>query len=387
MTKHISSHPSHFSTQATASAMFILAAGVFFIGANAYAADPAPAAKVKPALTVTTTQARANSVPVKLAANGSVAAWQEASVGSEAVGLRVQELHVNVGDVVKRGQLLATYVSDSIKADVAQSQAALNEAQANAAEAVANAERARALAPSGALSKQQITQYLTAENAAKARVASAQAALDAQQLRLKNTQVFAPDSGIISAKIASVGAVVGSGGELYKLIRQGRLEWRAEVPSASLSEITVGKSVSVIAPNGVTLKGKVRTVAPTVDAQTRSGLVYVDLTTGVKELAAFKAGMFARGEFELGSANGLTIPQQAIVVRDGFNYVFRVNADNRVSQIKLKVGRRIKTEAGEQVEVLEGITANTAVVASGAGFLNDGDVVKVVPAASTPVSK
>jgi RND family efflux transporter MFP subunit len=289
--------------------------------------------------------------------------------------------------VVKRGQLLATYVSDSIKADVAQSQAALNEAQANAAEAVANAERARALAPSGALSKQQITQYLTAENAAKARVASAQAALDAQQLRLKNTQVFAPDSGIISAKIASVGAVVGSGGELYKLIRQGRLEWRAEVPSASLSEITVGKSVSVIAPNGVTLKGKVRTVAPTVDAQTRSGLVYVDLTTGVKELAAFKAGMFARGEFELGSANGLTIPQQAIVVRDGFNYVFRVNADNRVSQIKLKVGRRIKTEAGEQVEVLEGITANTAVVASGAGFLNDGDVVKVVPAASTPVSK
>jgi RND family efflux transporter MFP subunit len=376
-----------FSTPLTASAIFILAAGVFFIGAHAHAADPAPAAKVKPALTVTTTQARANSVPVKLAANGSVAAWQEASVGSEAVGLRVQELHVNVGDVVKRGQLLATYVSDSIKADVAQSQAALNEAQANAAEAMANAERARALTPSGALSKQQITQYLTAENAAKARVASAQAALDAQQLRLKNTQVFAPDSGIISAKIASVGAVVGSGGELYKLIRQGRLEWRAEVPSASLSEITVGKSVSVIAPNGVTLKGKVRTVAPTVDAQTRSGLVYVDLTTGVKELAAFKAGMFARGEFELGSANGLTIPQQAIVVRDGFNYVFRVNADNRVSQIKLKVGRRIKTEAGEQVEVLEGITANTAVVASGAGFLNDGDVVKVVPAASTPVSK
>lgn len=92
-------------------------------------------------------------------------------------------------------------------------------------------------------------------------------------------------------------------------------------------------------------------------------------------------GMFGRGEFELGSSNALTVPQQAVVVRDGFNYVFRLNADQRVSQVKLQIGRRV----GERVEVLEGISADAVLVASGAGFLNDGDLVKVAPAsAATP---
>ena len=93
--------------------------------------------------------------------------------------------------------------------------------------------------------------------------------------------------------------------------------------------------------------------------------------------------MFGRGEFELGSSNALTVPQQAVVVRDGFNYVFRLNADQRVSQVKLQIGRRV----GERVEVLEGISADAVLVASGAGFLNDGDLVKVAPAsAATPAS-
>jgi hypothetical protein len=85
--------------------------------------------------------------------------------------------------------------------------------------------------------------------------------------------------------------------------------------------------------------------------------------------------MFARGEFALGNSQALTVPQQAVVVRDGFSYAFRLNADQRVSQVKLTTGRRV----GERVEVLEGISADAVLVASGAGFLNDGDLVKVVP--------
>ncbi|MDD5031335.1 MAG: efflux RND transporter periplasmic adaptor subunit, partial [Rhodoferax sp.] len=318
----------------------LLAAALIGLGAlGLWTARPAaaqataaqtPASAAKPSLTVALTQARSSSLPIKLAANGNVAAWQEASVGTEVSGLRVAELHANVGDSVKKDQLLASFATDSVKADVALARAAVAEAQANALDATANAERARAVQGSGALSAQQINQYLTQEQTAKARVASAQAQLDSQLLRLKQTQVLAPDSGIISSRSATVGAVLGAGTELFKLIRQSRLEWRGEVTSAELGRIPVGTTVLVTAPGGAQLKGRVRMLAPTVDAATRNGLVYVDLL-GTPQ--AFKPGMFARGEFELGQTAALSVPQTAVVVRDGFSYVYRVGADNRVSQL------------------------------------------------------
>ena len=133
-------------------------------------------------------------VPLRLAANGNIAAWQEASIGAESNGLRLTDVRVNVGDVVKAGQVLATFSADTVLADVAQSRASLLEAQANAAEAAANADRARSLQATGALSQQQIQQFTTAEQTAKARVEASKAALNAQQLRLKYTKVVAPDS-------------------------------------------------------------------------------------------------------------------------------------------------------------------------------------------------
>jgi RND family efflux transporter MFP subunit len=332
---------------------------------------------VKAALTVSTTQAQTQALAIQLSANGSVAAWQEAVVGSESNGLRLAEVLVNVGDVVKSGQVLARFANEGVQADVAQARAGVNEASAQAGEATANADRVRALQGTGTFSGQQASQYLTAEQTARARVESAKAALASQVLRLKYTQVLAPDAGVISARTATVGAVVGNGTELFRLIRQGRLEWRAEVTAAELGRLVMGTRVSITAGSGAPLQGRVRMVAPTVDPQTRTGLVYVDLTTSPPGTAgAVKPGMFARGEFELGNSQALTVPQQAVVVRDGFSYAFRLNADQRVSQVKLTTGRRV----GERVEVLEGISADAVLVASGAGFLNDGDLVKVVPA-------
>ncbi|MFM2075543.1 MAG: hypothetical protein RJB34_1848 [Pseudomonadota bacterium] len=363
----------------TASVLTLAGLGLF--ASRTQAADaPKAAAAPKAALTVSTVQAKSSQLPVKLSANGGVAAWQEASVGSEASGLRVAELHAGVGDSVKRGQVLATFASESVKADVALARANLNEAQANAAEALANGDRARAVAGTGALSAQQINQYLTQEATAKARAASAQAQLDAQLLRLKQTQLLAPDSGIISARSASLGAVVGAGTEMFKLIRQGRLEWRGEVTAAELARIKPGMTVLVTSPGGVQAKGKVRMLAPTVDAATRNGLVYVDLlaasTAGQSLGGAFKPGMYARGEFELGSTDSLTVPQTAVVVRDGFSYVYRLGADNRVSQLKVQTGRVV----GEQIEIQSGVKPEDKLVASGGSFLSEGDTVKVVDA-------
>ncbi|RZA33659.1 MAG: efflux RND transporter periplasmic adaptor subunit [Lysobacteraceae bacterium] len=338
------------------------------------------AAAPTPALTVTTGQPAAATLPVGLTANGSVAAWQEAIVGSESNGLRLLEVRVNVGDVVKKGDTLAVFSSDTVRADVEQARAALQEAQANASAAKLDAGRARALRSSGALSEQQVTQLLTAERTAQARVSASKATLAQQQLRLDYTTVSAPDSGIISARSATVGAVVSAGTELFRMIRQGRLEWRAEVTSNDLGRIKPGMRAAVRAANGSEIAGKVRTVAPTVDPQTRLALVYVDLPPSLSSNAPLKAGMFASGRFELGATSALTVPQQAVAVRDGFSYVFRLNRDSRVSQLKVSTGRRL----GDRVEIVGGLAAGTPIVISGAGFLNDGDLVRNVPQPAAP---
>jgi hypothetical protein len=114
-------------------------------------------------------------------------------------------------------------------------------------------------------------------------------------------------------------------------------------------------------------------VAPTVDAATRNGLVYVDLP----QPGTAKAGMFARGEFAIGQSSAMTLPQGAVLLRDGFAYVFRIGADGKVAQTKVTVGRRVD----ERIEILSGLEAQVRVVAQGAGFLADGDLVRVVEAA------
>ncbi|WP_261802408.1 efflux RND transporter periplasmic adaptor subunit [Variovorax sp. PAMC28562] len=355
-------------------AAFMLMRGKTGTDAKSKAAAP------KPSLSVTVAKPESSELTMTLAANGSVAAWQEASVGSESNGLRLAEVRVNVGDIVKKGQVLATFSPETVNADVAQSRAALAEARATAADAAGNAARARTLEQTGALSQQQINQYRTTAETAKAKVEAAEAALAVQQVRKGNTQVLAPDDGVISARTATVGGVVSAGAELFKMIRQGRLEWRAEVTSAELGRIAVGTPVTVISASGAQVPGKVRAVAPTVDPQTRNALVYVDIPN-VLHNTGIKAGMFARGDFLLGRSSATTVPQASIVPRDGFNYLLLLQPDNRVSQLKIETGRRV----GDRVEVTTALPADARVVVQGAGFLNDGDLVRVVDA-TTPVT-
>lgn len=352
----------------------VVGTAVLFAKQNASESEktkPAPLVVAKPALTVTTMRPSASNLPIMLSANGNIVAWQDATIGAEANGLRITDVRVNVGDQVERGQVLATFAAETIEADVAQARANLAEAEANAQESAANGERARRLQPTGAMSAQQINQYLTAERAAQARVEAARATLNAQQLRMTFTRVIAPDSGVISARMATVGAVVGAGAELFRMIRQGRLEWRAEVMSEELGRLPPGTPALISAANGATIEGKVRIVAPTIDPQTRAALVYVDLPKG----SGATAGMFATGQFQLGSSSALTVPQQSVVMRDGFAYVFGVNPDHRVHQIKVSTGRRV----GDRVEITGGMKADEIIAASGAGFLNDGDLVRDFP--------
>ncbi len=363
-----------------AAVLLVAAAAFFFLRgkpAGKAVERPKEAAVARPTLTVTVATPESSELDVTLPANGNVAAWQEASIGSESTGLRLAEVRVNVGDVVRKGQVLATFSQETVQADVAQARASLAEARATAADAAGNAARARTLQATGALSQQQINQYQTAEQTAKARVEAAEAVLAAQQVRGRNTQVLAPDDGVISSRSATVGSVLSAGTELFRLIRQGRLEWRAEVTSAELGRIAVGTPAVVVSASGAEVSGKVRSIAPTVDPQTRAALVYVDIPN-VLQNTGIKAGMFARGDFQLGRSSALTVPQTSIVPRDGFNHLLLLQPDNRVSQLKVETGRRV----GDRVEIRTPLPAGARVVVQGAGFLNDGDLVRVVEAAA-----
>ncbi len=362
----MSSHPLRLLSCLLVSALALAAPG-------AGAETGKPAAPARPALTVTVVQPRVSELPLRVSANGNIAAWQEARIGAETGGLRLEAVLVNVGDRVKRGQVLARFAPETVQAELAEARAALAEAEANLAEAVADARRQRELRGEGFVSEQKVTQADTLENAARARVEAQRAALRSRQVRLQQTRVVAPDDGVISARSATLGAVPAAGEELFRLIRSGRLEWRAEVAAADLSRLKPGMTTVIELADGTRVKGRVRMLAPTVDAQTRNGLVYVDLPVP----GAARAGMFARGDIELGRSRGLTLPQSAVVLRDGFSYVLRVGADSRVALVKVGIGRRW----GERIEIAGGLDPAARVVASGGAFLADGDLVRVVDAA------
>jgi len=341
----------------------------------AHAAAPAASAAARPALTVQVTSATRSELPQVVAAQGTVHAWQEAVVGAEGAGWRLSEVRAQVGDVVRKGQVLARLDTRVAEAELAQMKAGVAEAEAAAAEAAANAQRARELQPSGALSAQQLTQFATAERALQARLEAQRAAVRAQELRLAQGEILAPDDGIVSARAATLGAVAVPGQELFRLIRQGRLEWRAEVVATDLRVLRPGQGVKVQPVGGEPVTGKVNRIAPTVDPATRQALVHVDLPAGAWA-RGLRAGLFARGEFEISRTEALTVPQTAVLLRDGHSWVFEVGADSKVRQLKVSTGRRV----GDRVEILGGLPVQARVVVSGAGFLADGDLVRVVAA-------
>jgi RND family efflux transporter MFP subunit len=326
------------------------------------APEPESAAFAPPALTVKPVFASEQQWPQALSAVGTVAAWQEVVIAAEIGGQRLSRLLVEIGDQVQQGQLLAQLNAGTLEAELNASRAALQEAEAQARELARAAQRARSLADAGVLSAQAMEQALAANESAQARLAAARARVQADTLRLSYTQVRAPDHGVISARSAVEGALVQEGGEILRLQRQGRLEWRAELPDRDLAHVAPGQTVRLALADR-NIEGCVRLISPQIDSQSRTGLVYVDLEPDPQ----LRAGLFARGDFLLGESTVLTLPETAVLLRDGLSYVFRLEGD-RVRQQKVTLGAR----RGDLVEIREGLDADTAVVESGVGFLADG---------------
>ena len=205
--------------------------------------------------------------------------------------------------------------------------------------------------------------------AKRAGVESARADLEASSVRLKFTNVTAPDDGVITARMVTVGQIAQAGGEMLRLLRNNRIEWRGEVPESRLGDLAPGQPVIVTTADGKVVNGTIRVVAPTIAAANRTGLVYVDLPPNDQ----LRPGMFARGEIEVGRAPAFTVPLQSVVSSDGYSYVFVLKTDNTVERRRVEVG----AVRAAEIEVVDGIKNGEMIVGKGAGFLKDGDLVNV----------
>ncbi len=324
---------------------------------------------VKSSLTVTTVQPEVRAWSERVTASGSVTAWQEAIIGAEIGGLRLADVLVNVGDKVKKGDVLARYADEMVLNGVHQQEAALDEARAKYSDADLKAQRAIKLNGSGMMSLQDMQQIVTAGKSAEAQMKTAEAKLEAEKIKMGYTRVRAIDDGVISSRTATVGAVSQTGAELFRMILRNKLEWRAELPEQQLQRVRIGQTVIFQAGSGQSVNGVVARIAPMLDAQSRNGTAYVELPAD----KSMRAGMFVQGEFVLGKSDALTLPQSSVIMRDGFAYVFKLGKDNRVEQAKVTTGRM----RGDRVEITGGIAADALIVGLGAGFLMDGDAVRV----------
>lgn len=341
---------------AAATIVIALTAGELLHQGAKGASPPRPAA----AMTVTTAFPHEAAWPLAMEASGAIAAWQEASVGAQIGGYRLILVRVNVGDQVRKGEVLAKLDPALLRAEEAQ-------LEAEAVEADANRARMQAIRRSGAVSDQDVLQFVT-------RAKAADAALAAKRLQLRYTLVRAPDDGAISARTATLGAVAPVGQELFRLIRQNRLEWRGEFTASQLAHVRPGEPIALTLPDGSPAKARVRQIAPALEDKSRVDLVYADILPG----SAAREGMYADGRLTWSRAPALVVPADCVIIRDGKSYVVRLADSTAHPGVELQavtVGRRQDRE----VEIVSGVSSADRLVEQGAGFLNDGDVVRIEP--------
>ncbi|HIJ82805.1 MAG: efflux transporter periplasmic adaptor subunit [Magnetococcales bacterium] len=324
-----------------------------------------PTKEDKAVLSVTVVHPLLEQWPQTVLASGGIHPWQEAVVASQIGGLAIASLSADVGSEVKQGDELIQLADATVKAAMALQRANVARARAGLALAKANGDRARSVKGSGALSDQQVTQYLLGEKTAQADLEAAQATLELEEVRLRQTRILAADDGVISSRSASLGAVVQVGSELFRLIRQSRLEWRAELTSAQWLQVKPGQQARLNLSNGKTIQATLRQIAPTQDPNTRKSMAYFDLPKD----PWLQAGMFAQGEIHLGNEKVFTLPQSAILFSDGFSYIFELSGKDRVVRRKVTVSQR----QADRVAIPSGLDETTSAVSTGGAFLKDGD--------------
>lgn len=321
------------------------------------------------ALTVALTPVQSYSLARSVTVSGPVSAYEEMQLGVELSGQRVTALNVDVGQQVKKGQVLLELDHRTLDSSLAQAEAATQEA--NAALTLAQAQHARGskLAAAQLISAADLDQLRATATQAQAQLTTARASRDAAQLQRDFARLRAPADGVISKRLVQPGQVVAAGTELLRLIRDGRLEWRAELPEHQLAQVVIGNDI-LLSYTGQEITGRVRAITPGIDAQTRTGTIYADLPSP----DPLKPGTFVEGRILTGDGQALMVPSAAVVQRDGHSYVFVTQDKQTVQRRRVRTGQT----AQGRIEIIEGLKTGEQVVSEGAGFLGDGDRVRVV---------
>jgi HlyD family secretion protein len=333
-----------------------------------------------------------------VAVSGSLVPREEILVAPEVEGFRVQDLKADVGDRVKKGDVLAILVQESLDAQLAQSDAslaradaaiskaksAIAEAEAHVAEANASFDRAKPLKNSGYLSASTYDQREAAAKSSQAQLVAShdglklseaeKAQVEAQRRELlwrrANTEVRAPADGLVSRRTARIGGMASGVAEpLFRIVLRSEVELDAEVIETELAKMSAGQKAKINVAGVGDVTGTVRLVSPEVDKTTRLGRVRIFLGDDVR----LRIGSFARGTVDTAQGRGLAVPTSAVVF-DAEGAFVQVVRDGHVARSNIATGLISRG----RVEVREGLAAGDIVVAKAGTFLRDGDAVRAI---------
>ncbi|HAT14462.1 MAG TPA: efflux RND transporter periplasmic adaptor subunit [Microcoleaceae bacterium UBA10368] len=214
-----------------------------------------------------------------------------------------------------------------------------------------------------------------------ASVRSNEARVKQLQTQLEQTVVRAPDTGIVAERIGRVGDVSSGSQKLFSIIRGNKLELQLKVPETQLGLVRLGTAVRITSESDkrIKLAGTVRDISPLVDPQNRQATVKIDLPQN----EFLRSGMFLHASISTATAQGLKVPAKAILPQsDGGAVVYKLVGEDKVLAQSVEVGEISGGAVGDltnaKVEIKKGLKVGDRVVIAGAGYLKDGDRVKVV---------
>lgn len=306
-----------------------------------------------------------------ITASGTLRPREEAAVGAELAGYRVLRVLADVGSYVKRGQPLILLDPALLESQIAQQRANVAQAQARARAASDQARRVAGLNGTGVVADEVIVQRGSDAASAQAAVRQAQAALQDSLTRRARLTVRSPVDGVVLTRGVRPGDVTGAGTSPYFTIaRGGQVELQAELAEQDLRAARPGVPVDVRLADGTPVGGTVRLVSPAVDAQSRLGLVYVQLPVR----ADIRAGGFASARFGGVGRAVRAVPEAAVVFTADGPRLTVVDAQNRVHEAKVRTGAR----GGGWVELVEGPPVGTRVALGASSFVIEGETVRPV---------
>jgi len=316
-------------------------------------------------------------VATQVTFTGTIEARHELPIGNSGDTGRIVAVYVQVGDQVRRGQVLAQLDDSVLAPQVAQLSAALDQAHAQAALSAAEYRRGVAVGPAGGLSAQDIEKLQAASIMDAANIKVVAAELAVMRAKLALTRIVAPVDGIVLTRNAEVGQIAGSGGPaLFDLEDSGQVEMIGQVAEQDMEGLKVGQTASVyLIGNPQPFIGRIWLLGAVIDPQSRLGEVRIALTPN----PALRPGAFARSQVTLARAQRPVLPQTAVMADNDGSYVYVVGSDGRVERRKVSVGNVIP--AG--VVITEGLSGRERVVSMDGGFLHSGEKVTVTSAGAS----